>query len=90
MIMPLDQALLQQGRVVNGAEESFGCFTPYQLPDGTAEVKVVVMPDMTDTEEVHTLHPGDTFRVRDETWRLESVENVEDQANWRVHIVRVS
>jgi len=88
--MPLDQAVLQHSRVVNGTEERFGCFSPYQLPDGTVEVTVIVMPDTTDSEDEYTLHPGDTFPVRDETWRLDRVENVEDHSNWRVHIVRVS
>jgi hypothetical protein len=90
MSMPLEQAVLNHGTVVNGATARFACLSTYRLPGGTVEAKVIVMPDKADSEEVHLLHPGETFSVRDQTWKLERVENAEDRANWRVHIVRVS
>jgi hypothetical protein len=90
MIMPLEQAVLNHGTVVNGTTARFACYTPVVLADGTVEVLVIVMPDEMDSDEEHTLHPGDTFPVRDQTWKLDQVENVEDRADWRVHIVRVS
>ena len=88
--MPLEQAILSHGTVVNGTTARFGCISTYRLPDGTIEAIVVVMPDASESDDEYTLHLGDTFPVRDETWRLERVENVEDRANWSVHIVRVS
>ena len=88
--MPLEQAVLNHGTVVNGTTACFGCISAYRLPDGTIEAIVVVMPNASDSHEEFTLHPGDTFPVRDQTWKLDHVENAEDRANWRVHIVRVS
>jgi hypothetical protein len=90
MIVPEEKAELTHGTVVNYWTASFGCYTPVLLPDGAIEVLLIVMPRESGSEEEHTLHPGETFPVRDQTWKLDHVENAEDRANWRVHIVRVS
>jgi Family of unknown function (DUF6406) len=87
MIMPEEKAELTHGTQVNYWIASFGCYTPVLLPDGAIEVLLTLE---TDEEHEFTLHPGDTFPVRDQTWKLDRVENAEDRANWRVHIVRVS
>jgi hypothetical protein len=85
--MAVEQETLRHGIIANRSIGRFAAWTPYLLPDGTAEVKIGVV---TDGEHEYRLHPGDTFPVRDQTWKLDHVENAEDRANWRVHIVRVS
>jgi hypothetical protein len=87
MIMPEEKAELRHGTQVNYSMASFVAWTPYLLSDGTTEVKIAVE---TDQDREYRLHPGDTFQVRDQTWKLDHIENPEDRANWRVHIVRVS
>ena len=85
--MLAEKATLRHGTQANYAIASFVAWSPYPLPDGTIEVKIAVE---TDEDREYGFHPRDTFPVRDQTWKLDHVENAEDRANWRVHIVRVS
>jgi hypothetical protein len=78
--------VLRHGTVVNGAAARFACLDPAVYPDGTVEVKLVVMGQ---ARQQHILHLGDTFPVRDQIWKLDRVENP-GEPKWLVYLVRVA
>jgi hypothetical protein len=71
----------------NGAEGSstMACLAPMVYPDGRVAVTVDVG---TDGEHEYLLHPGETFPVHDQTWRLDRVDNPGTDY-WQVRLVRV-
>ena len=83
--MPIEEFVLRHGHQVNLDVASFACFGPYVSDDGKVEVKLGVAAE---TDQDHFLRPGDTFQVRDQTWKLDRVENA-DTPDWGVHLVRV-
>jgi hypothetical protein len=86
MIMPIEEIVLRHGRQRNLDVASLACIGTAISPDGTIKVKLNVA---TETDQQYFLHPGDTFQVRDQTWKLDRVENA-DKPDWEVHLVRVA
>jgi hypothetical protein len=83
--MPEEKVTLRQSRQVNLSYASFAAYTPAVLPDGTIHVKLAIASD---GEHTYRLHPGETFPVGDETWKLDHVENPSGP-EWAIHLVRV-
>lgn len=86
MTTPIDEVWLSHGIQANEDIASFAAYSPGVLPDGTIQVKLAIKAD---AEYKHRLHPGDTFPIRDQIWKLDRVENP-DKPNWEVRLVRVS
>jgi hypothetical protein len=83
--MEVNKILLWHGVQANEDIGSFGVFNAVALPDGTPEVYLAVT---TDKEYEYTLHPGDTFPVRDQTWKLDRVEDP-GGSDWTVVLTKV-
>lgn len=83
--MATDEIILQQGLQVNEAIGSIGAVNAYVSPGGVFEVKLFVK---TDTEYERWIRIGDTFPVRDQTWKLDRVDNAEHD-DWVIRLVRV-
>jgi len=77
---------LRAGIQASTGAASFGCPAPLVYPDGRVAVPLDVG---TDADHEYLLHPGDTFPVRDQTWRLAWVDNP-GADNWTVCLVRIS
>lgn len=91
--MPQTEIAISQGIQINANVAYFAASPPFLLDDGTLEVDVHTFVEDEggddDQEQTHVLHPGDTFQVRDQTWKLDHVENL-DTDDWLVYIVRVA
>lgn len=86
--MPIDEVWVSDGIQANEDIASFGAVNVFRGSEGTTEVDLhVFLPDLKE-EVAHVLHPGDTFLVRDQTWKLDHVENP-DKPNWEIRLVRV-
>lgn len=84
--MTLDEIGLRPNRQRNTDIGSFAAVNVHGGVDGgPPEVDLVVE---TDEEHDFVLHPGDTFPVREQTWKLDRVENPGSH-NWTVVLSRV-
>ena len=83
--MSVEHIELRRGHQVNLSYASFAAYTPSVLADGTIHVKLAIAAD---GEHTYRLHPGETFPVGDETWKLDHVENPSGP-EWAIHLVRV-
>jgi hypothetical protein len=77
----------------NGVEASTGiasitCLTPMIYPDGRVTVSVDVDASV-DAGHEYLLHPGETFPVHDQTWKLDRVDNPGTDY-WQVRLIRVT
>ncbi|MGW7363700.1 DUF6406 domain-containing protein [Streptomyces sp. NPDC054841] len=64
----------------------FAVIYVYEPPGEPLTVRLVVDAD---GEQKYTLHVGDTFPVRDETWKLDRVDDP-DSEDWVVILRRVT
>ena len=70
--MTIEEIGLREGRQAHlDAEMKIGLFNIYAGDEGRPLEVVVTVKD--DSEHKYTLHPGDTFPVGDQIWRLERV-----------------
>ncbi|MEV0401950.1 DUF6406 domain-containing protein [Actinoallomurus sp. NPDC050550] len=76
---------LRNGIQVNTDLGSFSAFNATLLSDGTKEVYLSVSTDET---RHYTLGLGDTFPVRDQTWKLDQIENA-GKPNWYIVLRRL-
>jgi hypothetical protein len=83
--MTVNEILVWHGIQANEDIGSFSAYNAAVLPDGSTEVYLAVTAG---DEYEYTLHPGDTFPVRDQTWKLDHVENP-GQPDWLVVLRRV-
>jgi Family of unknown function (DUF6406) len=84
--MAANQIILRHGLQANVSVGSFGVvYADKGADEGSPEVLLSVAAD---DEREHLLHPGDTFPVRDQTWRLDRVENPGGR-DWTVTLSRV-
>ncbi|WP_432705957.1 DUF6406 domain-containing protein [Actinoallomurus iriomotensis] len=83
--MKSDEITIRRGIQVNTDIASFSAYNAALLPDGSIEVYLTFT---TDQDHEFTLHLGDTFPVRDQTWRLDRVEDA-GKPNWHIALRRV-
>lgn len=83
--MDIDEIVIRRGHLVNEDIGSFGVVYAGQ-PDG--QPVTVRLSVGTEEEHHYDLHPGDTFPVRDQVWKLDRVEDLQTRS-WRVVLVRV-
>lgn len=83
--MPIDEVWLSHGIQANEDIASFAALWPALHPDGKIEVTLAVGAE---AEHEYLLHPGDTFPVRDQTWKVDRVENP-GKPTWEIRLVRV-
>lgn len=84
--MENDEIVIRHGIQVNTDIGSFSADNAALLPDGSVEIYLTFT---TDEDHEYTLHPGDVFPVRDETWKLAEVANAGDP-NWQIVLHRVT
>ena len=80
------EVVLRHGIQSNEEIASFAALSPAVLPGGKIEVYLAVGAE---AEYEYRLNPGDTFPVRDQTWKLDRVDNP-GARRWHVHLVRVA
>jgi hypothetical protein len=83
--MTLTEVTLRNGAEASPGTACLACLAPMVYPDGRVAVTVDVG---TDGEHEYLVHPGETFPVRDQTWRLDRVDNPGTD-DWRVLLIRV-
>ena len=84
--MTLDEIRLRPNTQSNTDIGSFGVVNVHEgVHGGPPEVDLAVE---TDDEYDFVLHPGDTFPVRDQVWKLDHVDNPAGH-NWTVVLSRV-
>jgi hypothetical protein len=83
--MPSEHIELRNGRQVNLSIASFAALSPAVYPDGKIEVTLAVGAE---SEYEYELHPGDTFPVRDQTWKLDHIDDPGTR-EWVMHLVRI-
>jgi hypothetical protein len=84
--MAFTETTLHNGIEASAGMASLTCLAPMVYPDGRVAVSVDVGSD---TGHEYLLHPGETFPVRDQTWKLDRVDNAGTD-DWQVHLVRIS
>ncbi|MFG2643766.1 DUF6406 domain-containing protein [Streptomyces sp. NPDC048370] len=73
-------------RVVGDSDNArFSVIHLYAPADEPLSIQLLVAAD---AEHTHTLHVGDMFPVRDETWKFERVDNLESE-RWLVLLRKV-
>jgi Family of unknown function (DUF6406) len=84
--MAFTEATLHNGIEASTGTASLTCFAPMVYPDGRVAVSVDVGAE---TGHEYLLHPGETFPVHNQTWKLDRVDNAGTD-DWQVHLVRLS
>ncbi|GLY74113.1 DUF6406 domain-containing protein [Actinoallomurus iriomotensis] len=84
--MSVTEIHLGQGRQRNTSLGSFGVV--YVNPGKDGDPPEVLLSVDTDDEQDFKLRPGDTFPVRDQTWKLDRVET-SSGSDWTVVLTRV-
>ncbi|MCO6011028.1 hypothetical protein NE236_39340 [Actinoallomurus purpureus] len=84
--MPAGRIFLSNGIQAN---EDIGSFAVIHVDARADHPLTVRLGVVTDEEHRYTLSPGDSFPVRDQTWRLEPVENAGSR-DWIVTLTRVA
>jgi hypothetical protein len=85
--MTLTELTLSNGDEASTEGISLACLTPMIYPDGRVAVSVDVGAESGDGRE-YLVHPGETFPVHDQTWKLDRVDNA-GTGDWLVRLVRV-
>ncbi|HEY0537116.1 MAG TPA: DUF6406 domain-containing protein [Actinoallomurus sp.] len=70
--MAANEIVLRHGLQANMNIGSFGVIYADEGSEGPPEVLISVAAE---EAQKFVLHPGDTFPVRDQTWKLDKVEN---------------
>jgi hypothetical protein len=85
-MMSVDRILLWRGVQANEDIGSFAVIYVYQPhEDRDPEVRLAVE---TDEDRTYDSYPGDTFCVRDQTWKLDRVEDP-GGSDWTVVLTKV-
>ncbi|GLY81120.1 DUF6406 domain-containing protein [Actinoallomurus iriomotensis] len=84
--MTVRQIVLRHGIQFNANIGSFSAI--YAEEDSASGSPEVLVNIAADGEREYVLHPGDTFTVRDQTWKLASVNNP-GLHDWTVVLERV-
>jgi hypothetical protein len=83
--MAIDEVSLKHGHLANLDAGRFGVIDIDARDDHPLTVRLGVVAD---EEHRHTLRLGETFPVRDQTWKLDRVDNA-DKSDWTVVLTRV-
>ncbi|GLY74100.1 DUF6406 domain-containing protein [Actinoallomurus iriomotensis] len=83
--MSSDSITLRNGLQAN---VSIGSFAIINVDAREGHPLVVRLGVVDDEEHRYNLHPGDTFPVRDQTWKLDRVENP-GSPDWTIVLTRV-
>ncbi|MGI5227767.1 DUF6406 domain-containing protein [Actinoallomurus sp. CA-142502] len=86
VVVSVTEIHLGQGRQRNTSLGSFGVV--YVNPGKDGDPPEVLLSVDTDDEQDFKLRPGDTFPVRDQTWKLDRVET-SSGSDWTVVLTRV-
>ncbi|MFD0691552.1 DUF6406 domain-containing protein [Actinomadura fibrosa] len=92
MTTRLTEILLRPNRQRNSGIGSFAALHVYAPGGDTVpEVRLMVV---TDEERVHVLHPGETFPVGEQTWKLDRIDTVpgsgEPGRDWEVVLTAIA
>ncbi|WP_030620314.1 DUF6406 domain-containing protein [Streptomyces sclerotialus] len=83
-MMPMNEIRLRHGVPRRGDNARFGVIHV----DAREEPVAVRLVVITDEERQYTLTPGEHFPVRDETWKIDRVEDPLSE-DWRVVLTKV-
>jgi hypothetical protein len=84
--MAVNEIVLSHGLQANVSIGSFGVIYAEQGGEGPPEVLISVAAE---EEQEFVLRPGDTFPVRDQTWKLDKVQNPGGY-DWTVTLSRIA
>ena len=84
--MTFSEVTLHNGIEASAGIASITCVTPMIYSDGRVAVSVDVGVG---AGHEYLLHPGETFPIHDQTWKLDRIDNPGTDY-WRVRLIRVT